>query len=69
LVTGAIASSWSFTSWRRPTFFPILALGICPAISRTGDDAEYAVERPEDAFRRPGPGTTSATPMSPPARA
>ena len=52
-------------------FLPMLPLGICPAIIRTGDEAEYAVLSPEAAFNRPGPGTTKAVPKSPspPARA
>jgi hypothetical protein len=56
LVMGAMASSWSLTSCRRPMFLPMLPLGICPAIIRTGDEAEYAVLSPEAAFKSPGPG-------------
>src|SRR5688500_13832135 len=44
-------------------------LGTWPAIISTGDDAAYAVLSPAAAFRRPGPGTTRATPKPPPARA
>jgi hypothetical protein len=36
---------------------------------RTGDEAEYAVFKPAAAFSRPGPGTATATPMPPLARA
>ena len=42
---------------------------ICPHTTSTGDDAEYAVLNPADAFSRPGPGTISAVPTPPLARA
>ena len=69
LVMGATQSSWSLTSWSSPMFLPMFPLGIWPAIIRTGEDAAYAVLRPAAALRRPGPGTTRAVPICPPARA
>jgi hypothetical protein len=69
LVTGAMQSIWSLTSWSRPMSLPMLARGTWPEMIRTGEEAEYAVERPDMALRRPGPGTTSAVPNEPPARA
>ncbi len=69
LVTGRMHSCWSFTSCRSPTSLPMLSRGTWPEIISTGDDAEYAVLRPDIAFSRPGPGTTSAVPNEPPARA
>jgi hypothetical protein len=69
LVTGAIASIWSLTSCSTPTSRPMFRFGTWPQSMRTGDDAEYAVESPAAALSRPGPGTTSAVPKPPPARA
>ena len=68
-VTDFTASSWSSISCSIPRFTPMRSRGICPATSSTGDDAEYAVDSPEVAFSTPGPGTTIAVPMPPPARA
>ena len=68
-VEPAMASSWLSSSWSTPSFLPIWWRGICPAIIRTRDEAEYAVFSPAAAFSRPGPGTATATPMPPPARA
>jgi len=68
-VEPAMASSWLSSSWSTPIFLPIWLRGTCPAINKTGDEAEYAVLRPAEALRSPGPGTATATPMPPPARA
>ena len=43
--------------------------GTWPQSISTGELAAYAVERPAAALSRPGPGTTSAVPKPPPARA
>ena len=48
---------------------PMLSRGIWPESISTGDDAEYAVLRPDMALSSPGPGTTRAVPKLPPARA
>ena len=69
LVTDFTASSWSSISCSMPRLTPMRSRGICPATSSTGDDAEYAVERPDVAFSTPGPGTTIAVPTPPLARA
>ena len=50
-------------------FLPICSRGIWPQSMSTGEEAEYAVLSPAAALRSPGPGTTSAVPMPPPARA
>ena len=41
---------WSKSSCMAPMFLSILARGTYPAITRTGEDREYAVAKPDAAL-------------------